>query len=289
VAEDLVPSGERAPEVQSSARIEPIEIVPLRPADPGGVFRSRFAIAYLALAVMAGVGIGAAVVLFDRPQESAGAPWSNWKPSGSESTFDTQIADYVASRYALPSGNPLVVVIPGAPTISAGDTELTIRNVVIQDDPQGDRDGFRVVDVADSRMYQLCGLGDRCSIREGAPSEERMQLLRREALELALYTFKYTDDTDTVITLLPPNLGDASTADDDTAVALFFEKSAVRPQLEQPLSETLLSRHPPQAAELDSLENLIVERLTLNRLFVYEFQPAQAGGAIMLLARPNVG
>ena len=34
-----------------------------------------------------------------------------------------------------------------------------------------------------------------------APSEERFQLLRREALELALYTFKYVDGVDSVIAL----------------------------------------------------------------------------------------
>jgi hypothetical protein len=262
---------------------EPLAIRP-RARESVGVFRGRFLLAYLALAVVAGLGVGVTVLLVDRPEKQE-VLWSTWQPTGSEGTFDDQIGDYVGARYRQPSGNPLVAVLPGPPTIVISGTELTVSNVVISDDPEGDRDGFRVVKVANSRMYQLCGLGPQCSMREGTPSEARMRLLRREALELALYTFKYTGDTDTVITLLPPNLGEANNPDDDTAVALFFERRALRNELEQPLRKTLLSPNPPQAAELDAIESLVIERLTGNRLFLYQFRPDLAGGALMLLAR----
>jgi hypothetical protein len=264
---------------------KPLVIPPPKREAPR-VFRARFAIAYLVLAVLAGAGVGTTVLLLNRPTTPE-VVWSSWRPNGSESTFDDQISDYVGARYRLPSGNPLTAVIPGPPTVSAGGTDLEVRNVVIQDDPQGDADGYRVVNVGDSQMYQLCGAGNQCSLGEGTPSEARMRLLRREALELALYTFKYTDGTDTVITLLPPNLGDAADPDDDTAVALFFEKSALRKELEQPLRRTLLSSNPPQAAELNTFERLMIERLTGNRLFLYQFRPDLAGGAMMFLARPR--
>jgi hypothetical protein len=264
------------------------EILPApRVAEPVGVFRKRFAIAYLALAAIAGACIGAMVLLVDRPSDDVGAVWSSWRPEGSESTFDSQIADYVGARYRLPSGNPIAAVIPGPPTITVGGADLEVRNVVIQDDPQGDADGYRVVSVGDSRMYQLCGGGEQCSIGEGAPSEPRMRLLRREALELALYTFKYTEGTDTVITLLPPNLGRPDDPEDDAAVALFFEKSALRKELDQPLRRTLLSANPAQAVQLNTFERLLIERLTGNRLFLYQFRPDLAGGAMMFLARPR--
>jgi hypothetical protein len=278
VAEDLTS------DVRAAAPVEEPLAVRRRPGESVSVFRRRFALAYLALAVLAGLGVGATVLLIDRPEEKE-VLWSNWRPIGSEGTFDDQIGDYVGARYRLPSGNPLAAVIPGPPTIVISGTELTVSNVVISDDPEGDRDGFRVVKVANSRMYQLCGLGQQCSMGEGSPSEARMRLLRREALELALYTFKYTGDTDTVITLLPPNLGKANDPDDDTAVALFFERRALRNELEQPLRKTLLSPNPPQAAELDAIESLVIERLTGNRLFLYQFRPDLAGGALMLLAR----
>ena len=47
-------------------------------------------------------------------------------------------------------------------------------------------------------------MGDKCSIGTGKPSEERTLLLRREALELALYTFRYAKDVKQVIAILPP-------------------------------------------------------------------------------------
>jgi hypothetical protein len=281
VADDLIP------EARTAAQSEPIELLRPRPADPPSVFRGRFAVAYLVLAVLAGIGIGGAVVLLDRPATRE-ATWSTWKPEGSRATFDDQIARYVGGRYVSPdTGNPLVAVIPAAPTITIGAQELAVSNVVIQDDPEGDREGFRVVDIDKSWMYRLCGLGTNCSIPVGTPSAERLQILRREALELALYTFKYTDDVNSVIAFLPPDLGDADDAEDDTAVALFFEKSALRAELKRPLNQTLVSASPPQGSELDPRESLVVERLTADRLFLYQFQPLQAGNALMHLLRPS--
>jgi hypothetical protein len=280
VAEDL------NPDVRPAAPVEP-ELFRPRPAEPPSVFRGRFAFAYLILAVLAGIGVGGAFVLVDRPPARE-AVWSAWQPEGSRATFDDQIARYVSGRYRLPeTGSPLVAVIPGAPEVTAGGQEVAVTNVVIQDDPQGDRDGFRVVDIDKSWMYQLCGLGPSCSIPQGTPSAERLQILRREALELALYTFKFGDDVDTVIALLPPDLGEADTAEDNTAVALFFEKSALRAELKQPLAATLVSPSPPQGTQLDPRESLILERLTADRVFLYDFQPLQAGSALMHLLRPS--
>ena len=53
-------------------------------------------------------------------------------------------------------------------------------------------------------MYTLNGLGKNGSIPGGSRRSERRLLLRREALELALYTFRYAEDVDMVVTLLPP-------------------------------------------------------------------------------------
>jgi len=59
--------------------------------------------------------------------------------------------------------------------------------------------------------YNLCGIGGKnCSIGTGAPSTDRLLLLRREALELALYTFKYLGGTDNVLAVLPPGHSQAT-------------------------------------------------------------------------------
>ena len=276
MAEDLIPAAPAS---------EPA-LVTRRAHETPSVFRGRFALAYLALAVLAGTALGTTFLVLDRPAKSTEA-WSAWQPSGSRATFDNQIAEYVGARYRLPSGDELVRIIPGRPTVTSGNQEVAITSVVIEDDQSGNDEGFRVIEIDRSSMYQLCGTGAQCSIGEGTPTPERLQVLRREALELALYTFKYGDDIDTVIALLPPNLGEADNADDDTSVALFFEKDAMKAELDLPLAKTLTSRTPPEGAELNPLENLVVDRLTADRLFLYQFQPLQAGSALMHLLRPS--
>ena len=53
--------------------------------------------------------------------------------------------------------------------------------------------------------YNLCGIGGKnCAIGIGTPSSARLLLLRREALELALYTFKYVHGVENVVAILPP-------------------------------------------------------------------------------------
>ena len=53
-------------------------------------------------------------------------------------------------------------------------------------------------------VYNLCGLGTSCAIAAGTPSLAGELLLRREALELALYTFRYIHGVDSVVAILPP-------------------------------------------------------------------------------------
>ena len=168
----------------------------------------------------------------------------------------------------------------GTPRIQAGEQAVGIRAVAIRNDPEGAPNDVRIVPTDSGVMYELCGLGPSCSIGEGRPSRKRHQLLRREALELALYTFKYVDDSDSVIALLPQN----PQAQQAPATALFFQRSELERELDQPLERTLRRPDPPQAAEIGQLEGSIIDRLTQPRLFTYEFQAAPAGGAILVLA-----
>lgn len=249
-------------------------------ATVGRAFRGRFAVAYLALAVLAGVGVGGAVLLLDRPSEEPAGAWSNWEPTGPSGTYPRQIADYVSGRYRLKSGNPLVGILAGPPQVQ----EVPVRHVAIQNDPEGSSDDISIVgiDPDNSVMYILCGLGEQCSIAEGQPSQARHQLLRREALELALYTFKY-GDASAVIALLPPRLPQAE-GETATATALFFQRKDFDEQLDQPLRRTLLSPAPPRIAKISSLEGPTIDRLTTPHLFQYEFQQAQEGSAVLILA-----
>ena len=250
-----------------------------RTANP---YRIRFGVVYLALAAVVGAAVGSFVVMLLRDPPSPSAAWSTWQPAGQEGSYPTQIADYVEKRYRGPNGRPLVGVIASRPAVQAGDSAVPVSHVVIQNDLVGGDDDVKVVATDDGIMYQLCGLGERCAIREGEPSEERHRLLRRQALELALYSLKYIESLDSVIALLPPN---PNAEADAPSTALFFEKSDLRSALENPLVTTF--RSPTETLgteiELDPVERLTIDRLTGPRLFRYQFTQAPAGGAIMVL------
>jgi hypothetical protein len=247
-------------------------------------YRFRFGVLYVVLAAIVGAAIGAAVVLASRPEPAAKAAWSDWQPEGRENEYPGEIAQHVGSRYRLPSGKQIVGVLAGPATVQ----DLPIRAVLIQHDASNPtkQDDVEVIEVGNSVMYNLCGIGERCSIAEGKPSQQRARYLRREALELALYTFKYVEDVDSVIALLPVNLGDPSTDEDDTSTALFLEKKKFRRQLGTPLARTL---KPAASMKLDPEEGQLVDSLTSPNHYLYDIQPTQDLSAIMRLVPVPTG
>ena len=245
------------------------------------VFRSRFAIAYLALAVVAGAALGATVLLLLDPPEKQQEMWSSWRPPEDNRSYAEQIADHVSGRYRLPSGNPLVGIMAGPPQVQTREGGVPIQAVAIQNHREGASEDIKIVRTDNSIMYTLCGLGPQCSIREGRPSRARMRLLRREALELALYSFRYIEDVSSVIALLPTNLGNPTDPADDTSTALFFQKGELDQELDDPLRRSLLSSKPPPLTEVGPDRE--VDLLTEERLFTYEYTTTQAGGAVIVL------
>ena len=140
-------------------------------------------------------------------------------------------------------------------------------------------------------MFTLDGLGKNGSIPGGKPSKERMLLLKREALELALYTFHYADDVDMVVTLLPPLPSERSEAAETLGElppvpALFFRPGDLRGELGVPLDATLppLTSRPGQNG-LDEPEAKRIDALTRGNSFTREL-PAGTGRQRLPGARP---
>jgi hypothetical protein len=278
VAEDLSSDVRPSSLVESAPVGESGSLVaPSRRYDEPRVFGARFAIAYLLLAVVAGVGIGAAYLLATRPDAAPGAKWSSWKPTGRESSYPSQIADFVGNRYVLESGSPMVFVLADSPQVQ----DVPIRNVAIRNDPSDANDiSIAKVDSDKSVMYTLCGGGGQCTIPEGTPTPARRRLLQRQSLELALYTFKYAD-VDTVIATLPPTeVPDGGTQSSGTA--LFFRKKDFSRELDRPLARTLLTDDRP-GQEIVGIEAGTIDRLTGRHLYNFVFTLAQEGSAIMVL------
>jgi hypothetical protein len=241
------------------------------------VFRPRFALAYLLLAVVAGVGLGAAYLLVTRPDSAPGAAWSSWKPTGRESSYPSQIADYVGNRYVLGSGTPMVFILADSPQVQ----DVPIRNVAIRNDPSDANDiSVTKIDSDKSVMYTLCGGGGQCTITEGTPTPARRRLLQRESLELALYTFRYAD-IDTVIATLPPTEVPQS-GEQSSGTALYFRRKDFSRVLDRPLARTLLTDDRP-GTEIVGIEAATIDRLTGRNLYNFVFTLAQEGSAIMVL------
>lgn len=243
-------------------------------------YRARFGLVYLALAVVAGVAVGALVVLLTRPDAAPAARWSAWAPEGSDSAKAKQIADHVSKSYRLPDGQQLTTALVGPPQVSAGASgNVPVRAIAVRPDTstgKKEESDIAVFDARDSLMFILCGLGNNCSIAGGKASQARHALLRREALELALYTFKYVHGVDSVSVFLPPRPDGAA-----AATSVFLRKSDVRAELSKPLAKTIGPRT-PTVGKMTKLELATVNRLTSPRLYSYQYQQAQDGSAVLV-------
>ena len=226
-------------------------------------YAKRFGLVYLLLAVVVGIAAGTAINLV-RGGGRSNSPWSEWKPTAPPELRPKEIANRVAAAYRQSNGRRLVDVVTGDPFQSA-ITEVATPPVgagLGRDTP--------VYDPSRMRMFILCGQGKNCSV-PGTPSVERTLLLHREAVELALYTFKYVD-TDGVVEFLP------GTATQRPNLAFFFRRSEVEPFLSQPLRSTL-----PRT--LGSRDAERVDRLALTHMYRFELQQAQSGGGLLVLDR----
>jgi hypothetical protein len=245
-------------------------------------YRNRFAGFYIALAIVAGAGVGALLVLVSRGGPAPSPAWSAWEPTGSAQRRAAQIGDHVGDEYRLPSGRPLVAVTYSGPPVVTGPdgSSFQVRAIAVQPDTTAGRaeaDDISTVNASGTVMYTLCGLGSSCSIAEGEPTVARGQLLRREALELALYSFHYLDGVNSTLVLLPPR------PDGKAATAVFLEKGDVRGELRQPLDQTLTARITPAIGEIPADEQRVVDRTTRSRLYEYSYLQAQDGSPIMVL------
>jgi hypothetical protein len=226
--------------------------------------------ALLAIGIVALAGIGL-VIANGGAGSDDGPAWSPWKPSGDDPI--ASIAEHVGREYRLPNGEQLVHVTPGP--LEAGGVPL---HIALREAPTAGGD-INLVE-GDGVLYRLCGLGPQCSINRGKPSEERLLLLRREALELALYTFRYADDVDNVVVFMPPPPGQ------EANVALLFRKGDVAPELARPLRATLSRRTPSVAGVATAPDSPLVNRITAQLMYAFSLTQANQEAAFFLVLEP---
>jgi hypothetical protein len=247
-----------------------------RPLEPHG---PRFRIAYAVLAILLGAAVGGVIVLAGRGSGDNGKAWSQWKPDGSSFVKTRQIASVVGSQYRLPSGQQLVAVIPRIPpAVEPSTQETPISHIALAQSTAPE--DIKVFDTQNSVEYVLCGVGSRggrCAIGEGKATTQRARLLHRESLELALYTFKYVDGVDSVVTLQPPRPGA------DPTFALFFQKDDFKDELDRPLKTTLEGSSPFTTSDFPVAQQARVAQIVTPFLFRFSYQQAADLSAVMVL------
>jgi hypothetical protein len=267
-----------APQVEAAAE-------PAAPAARGPApFRSRFGFIWGALAGIAVCAIGTFAVLITTQNDSGvhlAENWSAWQPETTEMIDGAaDIAGHVAFQYKHDGGGQLV-------SVRSSSFELGGQKIGVAVRPQGEELQFLE---GDGLMYILNGLGPGGRLPD-KPTKERGRLLLREALELALYSFRYLDDVTMVAVLLPQtaeqqaaNAGGAAAAPETNAV--FFRPGDLIEQLEVPLSRTL-SPNTPRPSTMTKAESAKVDSLTLRNLFLASVQPLEADQSYLVLAEPD--
>lgn len=239
----------------------------------------RFQFLFGALVTLGIAALATVVVIAaSGPSESGsdGAQWSRWHPMDDGPSAPEQIAQHVSRQYRLSSGEQLVLVTGGPLEVQGVRLTVALRQSL-------DQGGNISLIEGKGVLYHLCGLGRKCSINKGKPSAQRLLLLRREALELALYTFRYTD-ADHVVALLPPGRTKKQPNKiKDPDEALFFQRDDVNPELNRPVTATLAPATPRPSGFKRSPDAGLVVQLTGPRVFKFSVTPGNLDGRALLV------
>jgi hypothetical protein len=249
----------------------------------------RFTLAYTVLAMIAAAALATLVVVLVRAGGARSQDWSAFEPTGSPIARTRQIATQVSSEYKASTGGKLVSVLPSPLQTTrflqsdSGQVsvEVPISSLAVEADAstgKHEEGDFTAFDAGSAVAYQMCAFGSTnqdCGIVSGIGAN-RGQLLRREALELSLYTLKYLPDADVVLTYLPPP---ASPQAPDTAVLV--ARKDVKDSLAHPLTRTVT----PQTLVLGASvpDGAAVDRITLPHLYSYDYQTLPGDGTAILV------
>jgi hypothetical protein len=259
-------------------------------------YYTRFSLAYTLLIMLGVAGIGALVVILLRPEGAKQQAWSTFRPTGSASEIERQIATQVSSEYKASATNRLASVYPGPlattnvmQTGSGGQVKVQVPVTLIAVQPDVSTGKHAATDFSfyhpeSTVVYEMCGFDDPlkyCGIASDTGADPT-PLLHRETLELALYTLKYVPNTNAVVTYLPPppNPGAAATA-------VFFSHNDLKANLRLPLARTLQ----PQGAFLGTgvPDAIHVAELTHARVYTYQYQTLPGDGTAALVLTPVNG
>ena len=262
----------------------------------------RIATAVLVGCAVAAIAVAVAVGVSGHGKRNS-VPWSSWQPPDGGTLGARDIADFVAPFYRISAVNQLAVVTvvnPESAAASAAAQQAAANGTTASNSGSGLQVAVRPSPsssavsllTGNTMAYNLCGIGGKgCAIGVGTPSSARLLLLRREALELALYTFKYIHGVQNVVAILPPGrttlsrkLPTSDTKSQPIDMAVLFVRQELQPLLDQPLTATFPEPNPPTVSEMSSApEAGLVDQITARGLFSEHLQQAQDGSSLIVL------
>ena len=240
------------------------------------VHQRRFGLAYLVLAIGVGVAVGLGIVLLGRGNgRHAATGTETFTPVMSGELGAKEIARYVGQKYRQADGAPLTSVIGERPNYQGSPLSYYL---IRPHDAQQSGD-IAVFTVGNGIMYTMCGFGKNCATASGGNSVDENLLLKREALELSLDTFRSDGAVQTVTTLLPPfRQGN---------LAIIFTRHDLAGWIRKPMSSVLTK---PGSLKPGDVPNSELQRIdAIEAGSVYSFDAAEGPDGNVLLRLDPVG
>jgi hypothetical protein len=296
--EHAVKAGFRAPAARTA------EHAPRAEAPPHA-HKFRVVMGALVGIAVAAVIIAVSIAIAGRSDTSS-AKWSSWSPTDGGTTGAREIADHLAPLYRISGTDQLDIVTlvnvnnnAAAAAASGTSTGSSSGNgLAVAVRPNSSSSAVSLLN-GNTVAFNFCGIGTtNCAIGVGTPTPDRLLLLRREALELALYTFKYISGTQNVVAILPPGHTvqgcsgicpnpHAKVANKPVQLALLFLRDELQPWLSEPITSTFPEQFPPTVPQLPAWkqtpEASLVAQITSRGLFTEHLVQAQDGSNLIVL------
>ena len=279
--------------VDSARSHAPPEPLPVTRGDDGGgaigeprvlheaPHAARFQFLLGALLAVGAIAIAALIWAVGQTGDPDGE-WSPWKPSGSGIAAAQEIAAHVSPQYKAANGKQLVFVEASDLQIGDIDLELVERKTAEEGGDVSRLSG-------DAVLFRFCGLGEKCAIG-GKPTQSRAMLMKREAIEIAGYAFRYVPHLDYTVFFLPPGRLklDARAGQPAQTITLgnqmlLFRRGDLEPILDAPLRATLKAPPPTVETVRSTPERPLVDALSQQANFYYSLSQSQSDDSAYLV------
>jgi hypothetical protein len=253
---------------------------------PKAVHGGRFMIGYMVVVLMVGAVLVTLAVITRGGSNSSSTDAQVAGIPVREDGFQRarEIATEIGRQYRGANGEQIVAVTAQPGEVSGLPLQyIALRHGRNRPLTEGD---VSVIDPGETALFSFCGLGGQqnCSL-PGEASADRLMLLRREAVELSLYTFKFLPEVETVVSLFPPV--PRGEGQPPQTFAVYFQRRHLESLLGQPISKTLPESPPFAQGDITPGEAETINRLTETRLFTSSFEQLQTQGVILNLSPPS--